>query len=182
MVMFTTVSPSIVADIWLRFGKYLLNEWKPSSECILLFPLYREKKNEVQERMYLGSETSSGGYGHLVFCVLLWWPKASIITFVITQLIKHPLVQGVVLSRGERNEIGPRPAPCPATPCPCVVYIGKMIKCPFKQISEAQVDYLQFASVFLEVVLIRVLEQNLDCIFFLNSFSFPLVMYSFLSM
>lgn len=50
MVMFITVSSNIVPGIWLRFSKYLLNEWEPSFGYILLFPLYREK-NEAQERM-----------------------------------------------------------------------------------------------------------------------------------
>lgn len=64
--------------------------------------------------------------------------------------------------------------------CGCYLYgihVGKMINCPLKQTSEAQVDYLQCAGVFQAVVSVRGLEQNLDCKFFPNFFSFPLVMH-----
>lgn len=58
----------------------------------------------------------------------------------------------------------------------CGIHIGKMINFPLKQTSAAQVDYLQCAGVFQEVVSVRDLEQKLDCIFFSSFFSFPLVM------
>lgn len=62
----------------------------------------------------------------------------------------------------------------------CGVHIGKMINCPLKQTFEAQVDYLQCAGVFQAVISLRSLEQSLDCMFFADSFSLPLVMHSFL--
>lgn len=64
----------------------------------------------------------------------------------------------------------------------CDVDVGKMINCPLKQTSAAQVDYLHQAGVSQAVVSVRGLEQNLNCIFLPNFFLFPLVMYSFLSM
>lgn len=44
----------------------------------------------------------------------------------------------------------------------CGIHIRKMISCPLKQTSEAQVDYLQCAGVFQAVVSVKGLEQNLD--------------------
>lgn len=62
----------------------------------------------------------------------------------------------------------------------CSIHIGKTINCPLKQTSQGQVHYLQCAGVFQVVVSVRGLEQNLDCIFFPNCFSFPLVIHSFI--
>lgn len=144
-----------------------------------------ERKMRLETGSNDSETSSSGGCGHLVFCLLPWWLKVSSWPLSLLRSL-NALLCKVWCWVGEKKFS--RIRRCPVE---CIakygwylsgIHIRKMINCPLKQTSEVQVDYLQCAGVFQSVVSVKGLEQNLDWIFFPNFFSFPLVMHSLLSM